>query len=284
MDKHVAIIWNIKSGNGKAKWVLPQLESALHEQQITFTVFADTLPTTLAGFTDLIVLGGDGTLNFVINWFKQISIPIALIACGTGNDFANCLYGDANVEEQINLALFGKAKPVDAGICNNQLFINGVGVGFDGEVAHNLYAKSFLKGKLAYMATVLPLLFVYKETEVKISMENFNYQGPLFMLSAANGTRYGGGFYVAPKANITDKKLNFMLATKANILKRLIYLPYIEKGKHALKAPSFIQQHTFLELTIEANQLLRAHLDGEVTSAKQFTIKILPHYFEFKMQ
>ncbi len=284
MGKNFAVIINPKSGKGQVHIALSALKNALNFYSFPYTVFDNDLPENLNGFTDLIILGGDGTLNYTINWFLQINIPIAVIACGTGNDFAYCLYGNSPLTEQIDLAIFGQSQPVDAGICNEKLFLNGVGIGFDGEVAHHLYAKKYLKGKLAYMASVIPLLFVYKETQVSITTDKFNYKGPLFMLSAANGKRYGGGFYVTPNALITDKLLNLMLVTKASLFKRLRYLPYIEKGKHVIKAPVFIKQNTFTNFFIEANQSIRAHLDGEAMVAQQFTIETLPHYFRFKMK
>ncbi|MES2728317.1 MAG: YegS/Rv2252/BmrU family lipid kinase [Bacteroidota bacterium] len=284
MDKKFAIIINPKSGKGHVYIALSALKSTLNAHSFLYTVFENDLPENLDGFTDLIILGGDGTLNYTINWFKQINIPIALIACGTGNDFAYCLYGNSPLTEQIDLAIFGKIQSVDAGACNEKLFLNGVGIGFDGEVAHHLYAKKYLKGKLAYMASVIPLLFVYKETQVSITTDNFSYKGPLFMLSAANGKRYGGGFYVTPNALITDKLLNLMLVTKASLLKRLLYLPYIEKGKHVIKAPVFVKQNTFTQFFIEADKPIRAHLDGEAMVAQQFTVQALPHYFQFKMK
>lgn len=284
MDKNFAIITNPKSGKGHVYIALSALKATLNTHSFYYTVFENDLPQNLEGFTDLIILGGDGTLNYTINWFKQINIPIALIACGTGNDFAYCLYGNSSLTEQIDLAVFGQSQPVDAGICNEKLFLNGVGIGFDGEVAHHLYAKKYLKGKLAYMASVIPLLFVYKETQVSITSDRFNYKGPLFMLSAANGKRYGGGFYVTPDALITDKLLNMLLVTKASLFKRLRYLPYIEKGKHVKKAPVFIKQNTFTRFFIEADRSIRAHLDGEAITAQQFTIETLPHYFQFKMK
>jgi diacylglycerol kinase (ATP) len=242
----------------------------------------DILPGTLDTFTDLIIMGGDGTINFTINHFKEISIPIGIIRCGTGNDFSDLLLGKQPLEKQFETALFVPPKQVDAGSCNGKLFLNGVGIGFDGWIVKRLLAKGIFTGKAAYYSTVISLLLFYRESPITLTLDGKTQSKDLFMLSAANAQTYGGGFKVAPLANVQDGLLESILVQKVSLLKRLRYLPVIEKGKHLAKNLPFIQYQQVKEMVITSPQALHAHLDGEHMQSKTFEIKILPQKYKIR--
>jgi diacylglycerol kinase family enzyme len=100
-----------------------------------------------------------------------------------------------------------------------------------------------------------------------------------FMISVANGKRYGGGFCVAPRAEITDGMLDVGIVGKISALKRMKYLPVIEKGAH-LELP-FVRYYKTREVEISCGSVLPAHLDGEYISADKFHIRCLPKRFLF---
>ena len=278
--RHIAIICNPRSGKGKPLTYAPRLIESIQQHGFTYTLYTNELPANLGGFTDLIILGGDGTLNFVLNHFKNILIPIGYIPCGTGNDFGYLVQGRKSIEHYLTDALFAEAKPIDAGLCNNRIFINGVGIGFDGWVVKRLLAKRFFTGKAAYYSTVISLLLFYRETPVQLLIDGKSYTQKLFMFSAANGKTYGGGFKVAPLADVQDGVLESVVIQDIPLLKRLRYLPVIEKGKH-LTLP-FIHYQQAQHIIIKSDIPLEAHLDGEYLQAKQFEIQILPNHFLFR--
>ena len=95
-----------------------------------------------------------------------------------------------------------------------------------------------------------------------------------------NGHRAGGGFHIAPQASITDGLLEVTIISPLSILKRLRYLPVIEKGKH-LKLP-FVRHFKSANLQISSNQDMDAHLDGEYFSTNYIEIETLPGKFFFR--
>ena len=99
------------------------------------------------------------------------------------------------------------------------------------------------------------------------------------MISIANGTRYGGGFYVAPLAKPDDGLFDANLVKKLSPLKRLRYLPVIEKGKH-IGLP-FVAYFNTKKIIITSNKPIQAHLDGEYLESKDLSIEILPAHFNF---
>lgn len=280
--RNIAIICNPKSGKGKPLQLLPMFENFITQHNFNYQSFTDNLPNNLNNFTDLVIMGGDGTINYTLNHFKHINIPVGIISCGTGNDIATLLLGKTSTQQQFETALFGNLQQVDAGMCNQKLFINGVGIGFDGWVVKRLLAKKLLRGKAAYYSTVISLLLFYNETKVSINIDGEQNESNLFMLSAANGKTYGGGFKVAPLAEVNDGLLELIVLDKLPVLKRLKYLPVIENGKHLNQPLSFLTYKTGKKLTVQSTQKLKAHLDGEYMEANHFEIEILPQFLSVR--
>lgn len=276
MSRHVAVICNRLSGKGKPLKLLPAFEAYLVKEGVNYQSFTGELPASLTGFSDLVIMGGDGTLNYVLNHFKAIDIPVGYISCGTGNDIGMLLFGGKSFNEQFVTSLHAPPRKIDVGSCNGRLFLNGAGIGFDGWVVKRLLAKSLFKGKAAYYSTVISLLLFYRETRVTVTVDDTTYETELFMLNAANGKSYGGGFLVAPFADITDGLLEFILIRKISLMKRLLYLPVIEKGKHMEKSLPFIDYKLARKITVDSDQVLQAHLDGEYMAARHFEIELLP--------
>ena len=183
------------------------------------------------------------------------------------------------METQINFVLQSKPKPIDAGKCNERYFLNGVGIGFEGAVVKNLIGVKKFGGKTSFMMAILRQIFFYKEQSYTIKCEEKIIENKFLMISIANGTRYGGGFYVAPLAKADDGLLDANLVQPLSVLKRLRYLPVIEKGKHLSKY--FIEYFNTKKITIASNQIIQAHLDGEYLEAPELQIEILPAQFNF---
>lgn len=277
----IALLVNPNAGKGKAIGISHSIKEILRGKNIRYDVYAEQWPNSFDGFTHIFLIGGDGTLNRFINDFPFLKIPISLFKGGSGNDFAWKLYGDLDHESYMEHALNGKPISVDAGICNGRYFINGVGIGFDGAVVRAMgHRKSITAGHLSYLWTVLRTIFVYREIEVEILLKGIARRQKTFMISIANGSRYGGGFMVAPDAIINDGLFDIILIRAIHKLKRLFYLPLVEKGRHT-NLP-FVEVIRAEEIKIRSGQLINAHLDGELMEAKEFLIKLLPGQFFFR--
>ena len=122
------IVINPKAGQRKYKWKLERLKLSLEERQYQYDVYYtspdkkadDVIKEYLdrAKYTDLVAFGGDGTLHEVVNGIDDSRIPISVISTGTGNDSVKPLYKKRRFLDQLHIALDGKIKEVDAGLCN----------------------------------------------------------------------------------------------------------------------------------------------------------------------
>ena len=227
-----------------------------------------------------LIVGGDGTLNFFINNYPDVPLPLVIFNGGTGNDFHWLLYGKKTFAEQMEIALTAEPKPIDIGRCNEKYFINGVGIGFDGAVAKSLTGKKKSIGKSAFLVAILKKIFFYRSKNYEISSAELNESGHKLLLGIANGRRAGGGFHIAPESEADDGLLDLVIIDALTPIRRLKYLPVIEKGKH-LQLP-FIKYLKTKKVLIESNEPMQAHLDGEYYSEKKMAIEIVPGKILFR--
>lgn len=218
----------------------------------------------------LVVYGGDGTLNDVING-SDAEIPVALVPAGSGNDFA-ALIGiekKSSITERLKKT---NTEAYDVGDCNGRLFMNGLGIGFDGEIARQTVSnKSSLPNFLKYYLAIFRSIFFYKESRSEIEWdESGKAEGEYLMITVANGRRYGGSFKVAPISSANDGLLDLVLIRKVHPLLRPVYLPLVVIGKH-LKL-SFVQHHQVRSVRISANHILPAHTDGELMLSNTYDV------------
>jgi YegS/Rv2252/BmrU family lipid kinase len=277
--KHVAIVCNPQAGNGKALRIADKIIHCIKRKQISYSLFTAHWPQHWNEMTEVWIIGGDGTLNYFINQYPDITIPLSIFRGGTGNDFHQLLYGLITVEEQIEKVVTGAAHLVDAGICNEKFFLNGVGIGFDGVIVKDLLSKKKLESKSFYLNSILKNILGYKEKRCTLEFDGQLISQDCFMVNVANGTTYGGGFRVAPKASIEDGKLDLNIVGKIHSLKRFYYIPIIEKGKHL--GLSFIQYYQTGKVKISSSITLPAHMDGEYFESNEFFIECLPKRFSF---
>ncbi len=225
----IVLLINPLAKKNKTQQIVAAINEILSKKKISFASFIEHWPAEINTFKEVWLIGGDGTLNYFLNFYKDISIPIALFKGGTGNDFAWKLYGKLSITEQINKVLTAEIKKVDAAECNGRKFINGAGIGFDGEVLKSINSIRLLGGHLGYLWIVIRKIFSFKERLFQIQFGAENLSKKFLLVMITNSTTTGGGFIVSPEAKIDDGKLNMVLCRPLPVLKRLKHLPVIEK-------------------------------------------------------
>jgi diacylglycerol kinase (ATP) len=281
MRKHIALICNPTSENKRALQLADEIAVLLRERSVAFSVFTSYWPKIWDDFTDAWIVGGDGTINFFINENPDFKLPMAVFNGGTGNDLHWMLYEDSHVTLQVDRCLKENNIRVDAGTCNGRLFLNGVGIGFDGAIVKDLLGKKKMAGKASYLLSILKNIMRFQETDARVNIDGKVFRQESFMVSVANGKRYGGGFQVAPKASLTDGMLDVNIVSKIPALRRIRYLPVIEKGEH-LNLP-FINYQQGKEIIVETAAEWPAHIDGEYIHASRFEISVVSEKFLFSV-
>ncbi len=276
----IVLLINPLAKKERIEKISAEIIAALSERKICYKTFIKDWPEEINIYKEVWLIGGDGTLNYFLNLYKEIIIPIVVFKGGTGNDFAWKLYGDISVADQIDKVLSAAPQKVDAAECNGRIFINGIGIGFDGEVLRSINTIRLLGGHLGYLWIVIKKIFSFREYSYQIAFDGEELLQKFLLVMITNSSRTGGGFMVSPEAKIDDGKLNMVLCKALPVLKRLKYLPVIEKGKHLDK--DFIIHKTVSKIKIDCEKEALAQIDGELISRKTFDIDILPKRYLFK--
>jgi len=272
MFKKYFFIINPAAGRGKKLSFLSELESFCHQHQWNFEVVLSKKPreaTELARkaanmFEVVVAVGGDGTVNEVANGLIGTSAVLGILPIGSGNDFAKQVGYARNLKKDLNILLKNQIKEIDVGRVNNQqYFINGMSVGFDGEVAKR--ARKYFtisSGFFAYLLAALRTLVTYRFPKVKITLDNNMIEQEILLTAVCNGTTYGGGFQVAPSAKMDDGLFSVCLADKMGRLYAWRNIPKMVKGTH-LSLPE-VRMFTSRRVIIESKDDLTAQIDGEI--------------------
>jgi diacylglycerol kinase (ATP) len=251
-------------------WVIEQVKVEKSDWDIQ--LFTKEWPDDFADFDQVWVMGGDGTYNYFVNKYPAVTIPIALFKGGTGNDFYWKLFGNLSKRSHLDAVLAGHSESFDSGSCNGQLFLNGVGIGIEGEVLKSMESIRYFKGGLGYYLAAIPNLLRFKSFEIQGGRK-------VFLCMVFNSSRAGGGFHFFPKASVQDGLLDVLLCDPIPVLKRLYYMPIIQSGKH-VNLP-FIEFSQVKEIRIKTNRVLSAQVDGEVQTSDVFDFCVLPAKFRF---
>jgi YegS/Rv2252/BmrU family lipid kinase len=221
-------------------------------------------------------VGGDGTLNEVLNGIVNSNSSLAIIPSGTGNDFIKSICKDLNMSNLLYRTINGKEEFIDLAKVNHRYFINISSVGFDAQVVYNtvkLKKSALVKGSLSYVLGVLLTLFSFKSFNINIKIDENEINADTTLIAIANGKYYGGGMMIAPMAKINDGILDICLIKKVNKIKLLALLPTLIKGTHEeIKEVSF---HRGKRVSIVSKDDIALNIDGEVCKVKEVLFEII---------
>lgn len=228
------------------------------------------------GFTHIISVGGDGTSHEVVNGLIGAEVAFGIIPSGSGNDFPKSASIPLDVNQAIEIVFSGKERKVDVGKLGDKYFINGLGIGLDGAVAHRFKKLKLLRGQFGYLLGSVQEAIGFKGFQVQVKIDDWNYEGKLLLMGASNGLFQGGKFKLAPEASIDDGLLDFHLIKDMSIFNRLIKIPKVLEGSHSDLEEVDIKRATNMEITLQDR--LPAHMDGEPFYLKEgvHNIELVP--------
>ena len=227
-------------------------------------------------FDCVVAIGGDGTINEIVNGLIGGRSKLGIIPVGSGNDFARALKISLRVTDALDILLAMKIRSIDIGKAGDRYFQNGLGIGFDAWVVEETLNVNKLRGKAIYLYSVLKTIYTYNPPEVHIQYNDIIRKEKFYMITVGNGISLGGGFKLTPNAILDDAM--FDLNIVRNLSKREVYqnLLSVFTGKHI-----YLEQVTTGRtdhLKIQSEEGFAAHVDGELISLhlKSLDIHLIP--------
>ena len=273
------IIFNPLSGNGKGKTTAEELAAKIGATECVDMTAIDSYADFFAAHKeDIIVCGGDGTLNRFLNDTAEISFDnsISYYANGSGNDFLRDIEG--KLGEVINIDKYIKSLPVCTVNGKDYKFINGIGFGIDGyccEVGDELRQQSDKPINYTGIA-IKGLLFHYEPADATVTVDGVEHKfKKVWIAPSMLGRYYGGGMMPAPAQDRLDEedKLSVTLFHGTGKLKTLMIFPSIFKGEH-IKKEKAVTVLTGKEITVEFDSPRSLQIDGEtLLNIKKYTVR-----------
>lgn len=295
MHRKLLFLINPISGTRNKNRLLEAIKKETTKRNIPFQI----LPTAIEGkydflkekisqekITDVIVCGGDGTINHVAAALIGINVNIGIIPMGSGNGLAFAAKIPFNFSKALDVIFNGKASAIDGFYVNNRFGCMLCGLGFDAQVAHEfLHQKK--RGLFTYIKISLRHFFCSKFYSFNVEVNNNTFKTDAFFISIANSNQYGNYVTIAPQALLNDGLLDVVIIKKRNKIQTGIsLLKQIGLGKIQLITDLFkkdkgVYYFQTNHIIIHNPELAPLHIDGEPAEAKEkIEISILPKAFK----
>ena len=305
MAKRLKVIVNPISGSGKAVRFLKRLEQELARNNIAFDTFLTTQPgdahreaTTCRdkGYTALLCLSGDGTINEVVNGIVSgkpagspanrggQNIPLGVIPFGSGNVIAKGLGIRRDIRQFLDLYRQDRIITLDAGKVTNQAFpgryfISMVGVGYDAEVAHRYHISRAGKSKLqahlfSYFPIAVKTLLSYQMPRIAVNVDGRVVTEDAGFIQIANTHSYGGPFVFVPNAVMDDGLLDVLWFGGRSRLYLIPYYMMALLGNGSLSPDAQMTRGRIIEIT--SLDKTSVQVDGDYCGELPARVEIIP--------
>ena len=181
----------------------------------------------------VVALGGDGFIHEIIQHVVPRQIPLGVIPCGTGNDFARSMgVYRLSLAEQINLIAHSDIRSIDLGRVDQRWFAAILSSGFDALVNERANLMQWPRGRMRYNIAMIEKIIALKAHSYRIRLDTEFIDVKATLVTVANGPSYGGGMNICPDANLNDGLFDVMVLGKVSRGELLRVFPKVYSGRH----------------------------------------------------
>ena len=287
------------AGGGKTKRDWPIIAQILQREGVRYeTFFTDRrLHASIIarnkikeGYSKIIVVGGDGTMNEVINGvfsqkrIRTTEVMLGMISVGTGNDWAKTFNIPADYEGAVRTIKQQKTFIQDAGLVNyrkngkewKRYFINIAGLGFGAKVVEraNRMKEKGKSGPMLYFYNIFYSLIRYRSKKAVIEIDGTSYDRKIFSLNVGIGKYNGGGMIQVPHAIADDGLYSITLIKKIGKLNVIANMKKLYNGN--IVKHSKVETYMAKSVQIDGSSLLKVETDGESLGHGPVRFEIIP--------
>ena len=224
------------------------------------------------GFSYVIAVGGDGTVNEVAKGLIHTDTTMGIIPCGSGNGLARHLKIPLQMKKAIECLKTARTMEIDYCKANEKIFFCTCGTGFDAQISHE-FAMASNRGLKTYVKKTLSTYFNYKPQKYRLKINATEIETEAFLITFANASQYGNNAYIAPHADVQDGLLDVAILSKFPLtaipkLAIQLFFKKIDKSRYmtSLKTGT---------VTLHRENSAAFHFDGEAD--------IMPDTIEIKV-
>jgi diacylglycerol kinase (ATP) len=232
----------------------------------------------------VVAVGGDGTLNEVVNGIAGRDVELATIPLGTGMDFVRTYGVPTKFDDAVRVAVAGATRTIDAGRVHyrtwggddaDRWFANVGSVGMSGAVAQraNGMSKAF-GGKATFFYALTRVFLEWENTEVTVTLDDGEHRGRMHDVVVANGVWHGGGMKLAPDAAPDDGLFDVVLIGDIGKVDFLTTAPKIYRGRHVAHPKVEVLRSRRVE--VDAAEPLPIEVEGEQIGTTPAVFEVVP--------
>ncbi len=226
---------------------------------------------------DQIILGGgDGTVNLALDALLEVDRPLGLLPMGTANDLARSLNIPDDLEQALNIVLRGHQRRIDIAFANDVSFINAIGMGLGPQMTREMDSETKAQfGVVAYLVGIVRAFHKQRGFAAQVDGGSCRFDGRFLQITVANGIHYGGGMTVAEDAKIDDGLLDVLLVPEQSRLALLASALRFRLGQ-TRDADNLVHRRC-KALRIETDPPLAITADGEFLAETPVECKVRRH-------
>lgn len=285
MRRKFAVIVNPVAGRGRTIKRLPFLKTLTDRSDHNFDFYYTEKPYHAALIADritreydaVVAYGGDGTANEVMNGLAGSPTPFGIIPEGTGNDFSRSLNIRKNFTQSMDVLDSFDTRLIDLGTIGERVFLNGVGIGFDGFVNYRSRNVKLFTGSLSYFYAILTSMTLWRAVPIYLEIDGKAVGNiKAFLLAIGNGWSVGGGLKLTPDANLHDSVFDICHVRDIPIGKIILNIVRLKKG--TLNKVNEVTMRRGQHIRIKSKSGLPVHYDGELylSDTRELQISIVP--------
>lgn len=292
------LIVNPMAAGGKVGRQWPRVRRILKEESVEFDAgltegvghATELVCQALeAGYRTIVALGGDGTVNEVINGLMadgaaDPEVVLGIIPAGIGADLARTLGIPSNYMAACRRLLKGETHLIDLGKITyiyqgreaQRYFANVAGLGFDGEVVRRVTSgpRILSSSTIRYLGGLLTTLTTYENGDVSVTFDEKELRQRAFSAVICNGRYFGGGMCIAPGALLDDGLFDVIIIGDCTKLEVVANLFRVYRGTH-LSHPK-VDVYQARKVRVEAQERMLLQADGELLGETPAVFQIIP--------
>lgn len=274
--KNFKLIYNSVAGQSKFKYFLDTVIEKFMVAGYEVSIFRISKKTNLFEFIKaaskdkdcegIIVAGGDGTINRVVNILMKnnFDIPLGIIPAGTSNDFARHIKMPKRFGECIEKILTKNIQKVDVGLCNDKYFINVCSAGLFTNVSQKVdVGLKNLIGKASYFVTAVYQMFKFRPIHIKIETKTETYEEGVYLFLIFNGTSVGGIDVFTDNSIIQDGLLDVVIIKDCRIRDAIWLTGKLLMCKHFDDPNVLYLKEDYIKITKTKGECDLPDVDGE---------------------
>lgn len=281
--RRILFIINPAAGKKKNHLLIPKIKNRMDSTNIPYDIRVSKYKGEISelvnyeqhnDYTDMIAVGGDGTLIELVNGLTNFDIRVGVLPSGTGNDFVKSTKSPIEFDQAMDAIIKGKTKEINMGEVNGVVFLNVVSTGIDGSIIQDTEKiKTLISGSAAYLTATVKNIISYKSKPMKLVLDDKVIEDNFTLVAVGNGNYFGGGMKVTPFAEIEKEYFEVCIVRKINNARLLTLFPKIYSGSHgSVKEVEFFKCKNITITSTDEN--LKVNADGNTIGELPMTINI----------